>query len=58
MKTFIQNREILLNGIILNEAMIIEFDDDQSHRENVTRHILSNNIKFVYVCDHLDRGMK
>ena len=58
MKTFIQNREILLNGIILNEAMIIEFDDDQSHRENVTRHILSNNIKFVYVCDHQDQGTK
>ena len=35
---FIQNKEKLMNGEILNKAMIIEADDDQIKRENVTRH--------------------
>ena len=34
--------------------MIIGVDDDQIQKDNVTRHILSNNIKFVSVCDNID----
>ena len=34
--------------------MIIKVYDYQIQRENVTRHILSSNIKFVSVCDHLE----
>ena len=47
----VQTKQIVfLNCEILNKAIIIEFDDDQIHRENVTRHILSNNIKlYLYV---------
>ena len=37
-ENFIQNKERLMNGKILNKSMIIEVDDDQSQRENVTRH--------------------
>ena len=33
--------------------MIIEVNDDQSQRENVIRHILSKNIKFVSVYDNI-----
>ena len=47
-----------MNDEILNEEMMIEFCDDRSQRENVTRNILSNNIKFVSVCNHLDPGTK
>ena len=35
---FIQNKEKLMNGEILNKAMIIEADDDQIKRGDVTRH--------------------
>ena len=42
-----------MNGEILNEAMIFEVDNDQIHMENVKRHILINNIKFVSVCDNI-----
>ena len=58
METFIRNGEKLLNGVILNEAMIIEIDDYQNQRENDTRHILSNNINLVSVCDCLYQGRK
>ena len=34
--------------------MVIEVDDDQRHRENVTRHISSNIIKMISFFDHLD----
>ena len=57
-ETFIQNGEKRLNCEILNKSMIIEVDDDQIQRENVTRYILSDNIKFVSVCDNLYRGTK
>ena len=43
---------------MLNKEMKIGVDDDQIHRDNGTRNILSNNIKFVSVFDHLDRGKK
>ena len=36
--------------------MILEVDDNQSQRENVMGNILSKNIKFVSVYDHLDRS--
>ena len=47
-----------MNGEILNKAMIIEVYDDQRKREYTMRYILSDNIKLVSVCDHLDRSMK
>ena len=36
--------------------MTIEVNDYQRQRENVTRHILSKNIKCVSVCNNLDQG--
>ena len=47
-----------MNSEILNATMKIEVNDYQRQRENVTRHILSKNIKCVSVCDHLYRGTK
>ena len=58
MQTFKRNGEKNLNCEIFNESMIIEVDDDQSQRENVMRPILSNNIKFVSVCDHINPSTK
>ena len=46
--------EKILRGEILNEPMIIGVDDYQSQRENDTGYFLSNSIKLVSVCDHLD----
>ena len=58
LETIKQKREKLLSSEILNEEMIIEVDDDQIHRENVMRHILSSNIKLLFVCDHIYGGTK
>ena len=44
MENFIRNGECFLNVEILNEATIIESDDNQIQRYNVMRHILSKNI--------------
>ena len=38
--------------------MIIEVDGYQIQRKNVTRHIVSNNIKSLYFCDNIDQGTK
>ena len=48
----------LFCGEILNEAMIVEANDNQIQKENVRRNILSNNIRFVSVYYHLDQGTK